>query len=272
MVGARTIEQELHVAPIISSQMESAIQQWSDMYKGHAPWLKEPSYVDPVRVVSLGLPALIASEKARTALIEFKSEVTTPTKEVEVKNPNYKQPEPDDYGNIIPTMEPEMIKQDKPIGSEDRATYLDGQYKKLKKQLREQIEYGIAKGGLVIKPFVVNKTSQDNDYKWQIEFDFIQADAFYPLAFDASGSITEAAFIQTQVEKDVVYRRLEYHKFQNNTVTVVNKAYKSLNRQTGGDISGIDLGQEVPLKEVARWKKTQMYQNFLVAEYLMTRL
>ena len=33
MVGARTIEQTLHVAPVISSQMEEAIELWSAMYK-----------------------------------------------------------------------------------------------------------------------------------------------------------------------------------------------------------------------------------------------
>ena len=274
MVGSKTIEQTLHVSPIISSQMETAITLWSDMYKGKASWIKEPSAMDPVRIVSLGLPALIASEKARTALIEFQSDITTPTKEVEVKNPNYKEPEPDEYGNLIPSMEPATIKQEKPVGSVERAEYLDTQYKKLKKQLRKQVEYGIAKGGIVCKPFLVNQkpvssTSDSNtkdsnstpqnktrsqSQQWQIEFDFIQADAFYPLAFDASGNITEAAFIQTQVDKEFVYRRLEYHKFQNNTVKIINKAYKSTNTQTQGDMSGVDLGQEVSLKEVPQWK------------------
>lgn len=254
MVGAKTVEKTLHVAPIISSQMEEAIRLWDEMYKGKAPWIKEPSYADPVRIVSLGIPALIASEKARTALIEFQSEITTPTKDVEVKNPNYKEPEPDEYGNIVPSMEPPTIKQQKPVGSVERAEYLETQYKKLKKQLRKQIEYGIAKGGLVIKPFLVNQTSEDNKAEYQIEFDFIQSDAFYPLAFDAAGCITEAAFIQTQVDKQYVYRRLEYHKWENNTVTIINKAYKSTNTQTQGDLSGIDLGQEIPLTEVAKWK------------------
>ena len=72
MIGARTIEQTLHVAPVISSQMEEAIQLWADMYKNNAPWLKEPNFNDPERVVSLGLPAMIASEKARMVLLEWK--------------------------------------------------------------------------------------------------------------------------------------------------------------------------------------------------------
>ena len=254
MIGSRTIEQTLHVAPIMSSQMEHAIELWADMYKGEAPWIKEPNFNDPTRIVSLGLPSLIASEKARTALLEFKSEITTPTKEVEKLNPDYKGPELDDFGNIIPSFEPKMIKKDQPVSSTDRAEYLNEQYEKLKKQLRKQIEYGIAKGGLVIKPYLVANAVDDKDTDWQMEFDFIQADSFYPLAFDASGQITEAAFIQTQVEKDVIFRRLEYHKWKNNTVTIVNKAFKSTNNSNQGDMTGLDLGQEVPLSSVSAWK------------------
>lgn len=254
MIGTRTVEQTLHVTPIMSSQMEHAIELWSDMYKGQAPWVKEPTNNDPVRIVSLGLPSLIASEKARTALLEFQSEITTPTKEVERDNPNWTKPEPDEYGNMIPSMEPKTIIEDKPVSTTDRAEYLNEQYKKLKKQLRKQIEYGIAKGGLVIKPYLVANTVDDKDTDWQMEFDFIQADAFYPLAFDASGQITEAAFIQTQVEKDVIYRRLEYHKWKNNTVTIVNKAFKSTNNSNQGDMTGLDLGQEVSLTAVSSWK------------------
>lgn len=257
MVGSRTIEQTLHVAPIMSSQMEHAIELWADMYKGQAPWIKEPSFNDPTRIASMGLPALIASEKARTALLEFKSEITTPTKEVEEVNPNYQEPQPDEFGNIIPTVEPKTITKDVPLTSTKRAEYLNEQYNKLKKQLRKQLEYGIAKGGLVIKPYLVANKVDNKDTDWQMEFDFIQADSFYPLAFDASGQITEAAFVQTQVEKDVIYRRLEYHQWKNNVVTVINKAFKSTNNSNQGDMTGLDLGQEVPLSSVSAWKDLQ---------------
>lgn len=260
MIGSRTIEQTLHVAPAISSQMETAIETWSAMYKDQSPWLHEPTTENPTRIVSLGLPALIASEKARIALLELESEITAPTKEVEKENPNYRPPEEDEFGNIIPSMEPQMIKETVTVGNVERAEYLESQYKKLKKQLRKQIEYGIAKGGLVIKPYIVMCTpEQDSDITptAQIEFDFIQADAFYPLAFDASGRITEAAFIQTKTEKDTIYRRLEYHKWNNNTVTVVNKAFKADSNTNNGDMTGLDLGHEVPLTAVPEWKELQ---------------
>ena len=257
MVGAKTIEQTLHVSPVISSQMETAIQLWCDMYKDQSPWLNEPTYKHPNRVVSLGLAAMIASEKARTALLEMESEITTPTKDVEVENPNYVPPEPDEYGNLIPSAEPKIIIENKPIGDTERAKFLESQYKKLKKQLRKQIEYGIAKGGLVIKPYVVFADGEDDSAitpRMTIEFDFVQADSFYPLAFDACNNITEAAFIQTKIEKDVTYRRLEYHKWEGNKVQVINRAFKSINNTVSQEMLGIDLGEEISLTEVPEWK------------------
>lgn len=277
MIGTRTIEQTLHVAPVISSQMEEAIELWSAMYKGEAYWLHEPTTGDPTRVVSLGLPALIASEKARTALLEMQSEITTPTEEVEQPNPDYQPPAEGEF--LLPTEQvSETITEEVPVSDTTRATYLEEQYKKLKKQLRKQLEYGIAKGGLVIKPYVIQNTAtQEKDTQntqtldgqqtapetivqnanASIEFDFIQADCFYPLAFNASGDITEAAFIQTKADKDTVYRRLEYHKWENSTVKVINKAYKSTNNQIQGDMTGLDLGQEVSLKDIPEWKDIQ---------------
>lgn len=259
MIGAKTIEQNLNIAPLISSAMEQAIQEWSDMYKNQAPWLHEPNYSDPTRVVSLGLPSMIASEKARMVLLEFKSEITTPTKDVERDNPNYKEPEPDEFGNILPTTEPKTIVEKKPVSDTTRADYLNSQYEKLKEKLRVQLEYTIAKGGIVVKPYVVMNTFNVDGNKEserpKIEFDFIQADNFYPMAFDSTGTITEAAFVQTIQNKSVTYHRLEYHKFDNGTVTIENRAYKSTNIQK--ESSGVDLGQEIPLSEVPQWKELQ---------------
>lgn len=254
MISGRTIEKELKIAPVISTQMENAIQLWAKLYKNEAPWLHEPTQENAVRVVSLGLPSLIASEKARTALLEFNSEITTPTEEKEVDNPNYKEPEPDELGNIVPTSEPKTITQDVPKSNTARAEYLESQYKKLKAQLRRQLEYGIAKGGLVIKPYVVENKAKDVEATYDIEFDFIQADSFYPLAFDAAGKITEAAFVQTKFQEGYIYRRLEYHKWENNTVTVINKAYKTKDMQTVKDSKSTDyLGTPIPLTDVREW-------------------
>lgn len=248
MIGSRTLEQTLHISPIISSEMETAIQLWSDMYKGNPPWVHEPTWEDPSRVVSLGIPALIASEKARTALLEFSSEVTTPIEEVEIENPNYVEPQQDELGNILPSTQPKTIKEEKPVGNTARADFLNDNYKRLKKRLRTQIEYGVAKGGLAIKPYVVKRGN-----KYSFEFDYIQADSFYPLAFDNNGLMTEAAFLQTHKDKDYTYTRVEYHKWENNVVTVINRAFKSTANVNNG--TGADLGMECPLTEVNEWKE-----------------
>lgn len=262
MLGSRTIQNELHVSYAISPQMESAIQLWSNMYKNKAEWLHEPTDEDPTRIVSLGLPSLIASEKARTALLELESEITAPTTIVDVPNSDYDSNTMTNTSMLgMQDSIPETLQESKPIGNPARAEYLESQYQKLKRQLRKQIEYGIAKGGLVIKPYVVvNKPNNSDGINSDIvptvdiEFDFIQADAFYPLSFNSAGKITEAAFVQSKVEKNVVYRRLEYHKWENNIVTVINKAYKSTNITNTTELDNIDLGQEISLKEVSEWK------------------
>lgn len=254
MITGRTIEKELKIAPVISSKMENAIQLWSAMYKNEATWLHEPNEHDHSRIVSLGLPALIASEKARTALLEFNSEITTPTEEKEVDNPDYQEPQPDELGIMLPSSTPKTITKDVPTTDTARAEFLENQYKKLKKQLRKQIEYGIAKGGLVIKPYVVKNEAKDAETTMDIEFDFIQADSFYPLAFDAAGKITEAAFVQTKFQDNMIYRRLEYHKWKNNTVQVINKAYKTKDMQNIKDSKSTDyLGTPIPLSDVPEW-------------------
>lgn len=272
MVSSKDIEKELNVTYAISPQMENAIHLWSDMYKDEAPWLHEPDEVNPVRVASLGLATMIASEKARLALLEFESEISTPTEEIEVPNPDYpgeKKYATDMDGQKfpIPAIEPPKTKtEERPVGDTQRAEYLERQYAKLRKQLRKQIEYGIAKGGLVIKPYIVKNALPDensssysvkSDIKptTEIDFEFVQADAFYPLSFTPAGKITEAAFIQTKQEKAVTYHRLEYHKWEDNVVTVINKAFKSTS--TSGELSLSNLGKEISLAEVAEWKDFQ---------------
>ena len=294
MIGPKEIEKAIRVAPTVSSKMADAITLWSDMYEDNPPWLKEATRESPTRIVSLGLPSLIASEKARLATLEMESEITTPVKEVEKENPDYQPPSIDETtGQISMGVGQTTIKEDVPIGNTDRAEFLNEEYKKLKKQIRRQLEYGIAKGGLVIKPYIIMKDDAqvltnntveksksenksynnkklhfDNNldaeikdkYKAEIEFDFIQADNFYPLSFDANGKIVEAAFIQRRIEKEYVYSRLEYHRLDGRKVTVKNYAYRKNNNivnLTNPNRLEVDLGTEVPLSSVPEWADLQ---------------
>lgn len=249
MLPKKNIEEVLHVTPMVSDRMADAIQLWSDMYEGHSPWLKEPTFGDAERIVSLGLPAFISSEKARMVTLEMKSEITGPDEtSLEDAEPN------------------------KNVRELKRAEYLEKQYKKLKKQLRRQLEYGIAKGGLVIKPYVVHhkKTSGDSDAlhydrnldEYEIEFDYVQADRFFPLSFDANNKVIEAAFIQTKLDKakERVYIRLEHHRLDDNKVTVNNLAFESTDTTLANSNnvkSASNLGRQIALTDVPEWSSLE---------------
>lgn len=210
---------------IITSEMNSALNLWGLMYEDKAPWLKEPSDDDLDKVVSLGIPSFIASEKARMATLEMKSTITL------LQN-----------------------------NSED-SNFLNEQYQqKVISKIRTQLEYGIAKGGLVIKPYLAYDKNTKQAIK-EFEVEFIQADGFFPIAFDSSGKMTEGAFIQRKVDKEYAYSRLEHHKLVNNTVIITNSAFRNNINQTGTINNISDLGKKIPLTDVPEWANIQPIQE-----------
>jgi A118 family predicted phage portal protein len=330
MLPKKSIENVLHITPMISDRMAEAIQLWSDMYEGNSPWLREPTYENPVRIVSLGLPSMIASEKARMVTLEMKSEITAPMQSVDMQpmvDSNLTTQESPSGGtssstipsgdippapampmSITPSTAFQQKTEEVPVGPTERADFLNRQYQRVLKQIRRQLEYGIAKGGLVIKPYikmyetakqntspdsnktqnialqdssnnVSNKDANENKNAQntqssnhlsydqnldiaEIEFEFIQADRFFPLSFDANGKVIEAAFIQTKVNKakERVYIRLEYHKLEKRKVTVQNLAFESTDMSLANSNnikSASNLGNAIPLKAVPEWANLQ---------------
>jgi A118 family predicted phage portal protein len=261
----RTIEQTLHIVPAVSNKMTEAIDLWTDMYEDHAPWLKEPNFQDPVKITSLGLPAFIASEKARMTVLELKSEITAPKKVQEIDNPEYFPPVVNNLGMVEVSGQPKKIIKEEVQGPVERANYMNTEYKnKLIPKLRTQIEYGIAKGSLIIKPYVTKLRMQDvagvdtGEYKdkYVMNYDFVQADCFYPFAFDASGNLCEVAFLEPHVDKEYTYTRVEYHKLEGSSVTIINRAFQALtnNNDINVGMEAINLGREIPLSKVPAWK------------------
>ena len=130
--GQTTIIEALGVSPATSAEMRKAIALWTAMYINKAEWTRvRPTEDDPVTVVSLGLPATIASEKARMACLELKSEITC-------------------------------------SGNEAKGDFLNKCYQTgIIEEIRKQAEYAIAKGSLAITPYVV----KDNDrYSFAFDF------------------------------------------------------------------------------------------------------
>lgn len=273
MIPSKTIESTLKIAPVISNDMAHALELWDAMYRNEAPWLHQATNGKPVEIVSLGLPALIASEKARTAVLELQSEITVKTEQKVEENPDYKPAAKDENGNPTLAVGQPTITKDVPIGKDDRAKWLNEKYQeKVIKKIRPQLEYGIAKGGLVIKPYIVMKQGlKDKKPVPDIEVEYIQADAFYPLAFSSGNKITEAAFVQTKVDKDYTYRRVEHHKLEGNSVIVRNRAFRATNnnQQQLNTGSETELGKEIPLSEVPEWADLKPEQRIANVDRLL---
>lgn len=151
-------------------------------------------------IQSLNLPAAIAGEIARAVTIEMKGEIT---------------------------------------GSA-RADFLNSVLDSLIPKLRSQIEYGCAKGGLMLKPYV---DGQD------IAIDFVQADQFYPVSFDANGNISSCVFSDCRHLGAYWYTRLEYHRMVAEGYEISNQAFRS---STEGD-----LGVSCSLTEVEEWAELE---------------
>lgn len=243
----KTIETALNIKPVVSNEMVDAIELWGQMYSGNSPWCREPIKGHPVKIVSMNLAASICSEKARTALIEFKSEITEPLEEIKTDDLNRENP-----------VVAENVEKLKDSSKLSRAEYLNEQFqKKLIKKLRPQLEYGIAKGSLVIKPYVIidkiKKTDGSEMQKPRMEFEFIQADRFFPISFNGDGDITEAVFVEQKFTNNCKYTRLEHHKIENCKLTITNRAY--CNKQNTSNVS--ELGEEIPLTSISGWSNIQ---------------
>ena len=122
------------------------------------------------------------------------------------------------------------------IEGSKRADYLAEQFEKVQDHIREIVELGADKGGIMLKPYVSGKN---------IAVDFIQADQFFPIAFDGNGNITSCVFVDQHVRGDKYYTRLEQHELKGTDYTVTNKAYKSDSRDV--------LGSEIQLTDFDLW-------------------
>lgn len=153
---------------------------------------------------STNLPAAIAGELARSATIEMQVEVT---------------------------------------GSE-RADYLAAQLAAVVEDMREQVEYGCAKGGLILKPWPNGQ---------ELQVDYVQADGAIPVRFSGR-RLVECIFVDKRKQGDSFYTRLEFHQLLGKgNYRVTNKAFKSTTESSWGN--------RVELSEVEDWADLQPETN-----------
>lgn len=126
------------------------------------------------------------------------------------------------------------------VSGSPRADYLFEQLQQVLDNIRTYTEYASAKGGLMFKPYVKDGL---------IYIDFVQADMFYPIAFDANGNMTSCIFAdQRSIGRDY-FTRLEYHEQIAEGYRITNTAWRSPARDT--------LGNQVPLSAVDAWAEIE---------------
>lgn len=109
-----------------------------------------------------------------------------------------------------------------------------------------QAEIALALGSQAFKPYV----SGD-----KIAVDIVRADRYVPTAFDSTGAVIAAVFMERKTESDRYYTRLESHSFDssNHTYTVENKAYCSFSEEY--------LGNQCSLADVPGWEQLRDIQT-----------
>jgi len=165
----------------LQEAMEIELSISESMVKAQTLWanmyVNKASWLVEDEVFSLNLPAAIAAEISRVVTVEMKVRIE---------------------GSL-------------------RADFISAQMKHVLNKLREHVELGSAKGGLIFKPFISGKN---------VAVDCVQADAFFPVKFDANGKSDEEGNI-----------------FEGYLIT--NRVFRT-------EEEGL-LGVEVSLKDVEEW-------------------
>lgn len=136
------------------------------------------------------------------------------------------------------------VELDSKIDGSPMADYLNESYQKVLWHLRTQVEYALAKGGMIFKPYMT-----DNGLAIQ----YLQADDFFPLDFDGD-EITRCAFLDQFRSGDAIYTRVEIHNIRDGVLHIQNKAFRSRN-------DGI-LGSEIPIDAVEKWSELEPEASF----------
>ena len=124
------------------------------------------------------------------------------------------------------------------VSGGERGKFLEKTLRPLTGRLSRELEYALADGNLVFKPYYDGKS---------LRIDIVRGDCFIPEAWDQGGIISQAVFVQEIKKEDGYYTRLERHSLENGRYRIENSAYKS--RFPG------EKGKKIPLGDVDEWSK-----------------
>lgn len=116
---------------------------------------------------------------------------------------------------------------------------IDYYYKPFLKKIRTFVEYGLALGGIIVKPYVEDVVNK------RLGVDMVTADKFLILGFTSFGKVNHIVFIDRVKKYDkkgnpIFFTRLEEHIIDN-TYTINNTAYLSNRSETLGNQTRLDI-------------------------------
>ena len=136
------------------------------------------------------------------------------------------------------------------ITGSPRADFLNETMQRLIADIRPFVEYACAKGGLIFKPYITD----DN----RIAIDYVQADMFYPMAFDSDRRLTSCCFVDMKQVGGHFYKRFEYHILEAGEEGRFNEHVYNWNfKSTARD----DMGDRCNLAEVPEWADIEEEAN-----------
>lgn len=215
MLLGRLLEMDGTKTDSVEVKNAEQIALWTKIYEGRAPWVRDAQFdtdgnIAEDPVLDSGTAAALAAEMARLITLRTETDVRGGT----------------------------------------RAAFLNKEYQKVIKKLRLNMEYALAKGSMVMKPFV---------HKNRIGVQFRQPDTFIPLEFNSLGEMVDIAFVDRVEVGNKVITKIERHVFDEDseTYTIYNNAYSSKRYKLTGE-----LGSEVSLGSVDSWSDLQEVVSF----------
>lgn len=124
------------------------------------------------------------------------------------------------------------------VSGSARADWMDEKITRFIDTLQEQIEEGLALGGIAFKPYPLANGS--------IGIDTAPIGRFYPSAFDSNGNLTGGIFVDRYTNGRTWYTRFENHELKDSMYTITNVVYQSHDQY--------ELGTQTTLQAAEKWQ------------------